>query len=338
MEEMKVFVHGRDNLGWSIDSDRAHVERFLIDLGHTLTNSILRADVVHSVWWNQLLTKRNFLVRFKKKIIATATNTVSPDNKDYLRAKRWVTLWIAPSRGQFEIFKNDGVAVAYQPFFVDPNIFRRINKEREELALMLGVGYESIKDRFLIGSFQRDTVAADLRTPKWQKGPERLIEILKPLTDKDRWLLLLAGPRRHFIIEECEKNGIPFYFCGKKPVPGVDDITVNTLNQKKMNLLYNLADCYLVTSKSEGGPKAVPEAGFCKTLVFSTNVGLASDILDKRCIYKDNDTIRAYLSRLIRSEGREYFDTLISSNFDSVNSLCSYEATMERWKQIYEKV
>ncbi len=76
---MKVYLHGRDNVGWSIDSDRKHTEKFLKDIGLGITNNFITADVIHSVWWNQLLTKRYYFLRFKNKIIATATNKIEPD-------------------------------------------------------------------------------------------------------------------------------------------------------------------------------------------------------------------------------------------------------------------
>ncbi|MEM4326171.1 MAG: glycosyltransferase [Candidatus Pacearchaeota archaeon] len=335
---MKVYLHGRDWTGWSIDTDRNHVERFLKEIGQTLTANFITADVIHSVWWNQLLSMKSFPLRIKKNIIATATNQIEPYNRDYLCAKKFVSLWIAPSKRQYEILKNDGVRVAYQPFYVDERIFRRLDKSKEELALLLGINYEFIRNKFLIGSFQRDTQGSDLRSPKWQKGPEQLIEILDSLPRKEKWLIVLAGPRRHFIIKECEKRGIPYLYYGKKPLPGIDDITINTLDSERMSQLYNLIDCYIVTSVSEGGPKAILEASFCKTLIFSTDVGLAPDIIDKRCIYNKSSTVVSYLEQLINRENQDYFQELVSNNFNNVNQTCSFEVTKHRWRTIYESL
>lgn len=335
---MQIFLHGNDNIGWSIDSDRKHTERFLKEIGHTLTNNIIKAGVVHSVWWNQLLTRRNYFLKFKKKIIATATNNVDPDNRYYLKAKKWVTLWIAPSKRQFDIFRNDGVQVAYQPFYVNEEVFKKIDKSKEEIAKILDIDFNLIKDKFLIGSFQRDTLEADLKSPKWQKDPKLLVDMLSSLSDRNRWLLFLAGPRRHFIIKECKKKGIPFYYYGKKPFAGIDDLTINIINEDRMALLYNLIDCYIVTSKSEGGPKAILESSFCKTLIFSTDVGHAPDILDNRCILNNINTVTKYFTQLINGENYDYFSGLIINNFKNVSTICSYKSTKKRWKQIYESI
>ncbi len=332
---MRVYLHGKDLAGWSVDADRRHTERFLKDLGHTITGSIFSSDIVHSVYWSQLLFKRDFLLRFKKNIFAVATNMIEPDkNLDYQKAKKLVSLWVAPSKIQLGRLKSDGVNVAYQPFYVDETVFRRLDIAKEKIAGALGIDYEAIRDKALIGSFQRDTLGSDLKTPKWQKGPELLIEILESLPKRGQWVLVLAGPRRHFVISECEKKGIPYIYAGIKPMPGVDDISKNILNHDRMSLLYNLVDCYLMTSKSEGGPKAVLEASFCKTMIFSTGVGLAPDILDSRCIYHDIDEIVASLSAFIAKQDGSM--EIVAANFNNVNSVCSYEAMKNRWKEIYE--
>lgn len=335
---MKVFLHGKDRIKWSIDSDRKNAERFLRDIGIVITNNFITADFVHSVWWNQLLSLKYYFLRFKKRIIATATNEINPDDKEYLKAKKFISLWIAPNKKQYEVLKKDSVNVVYQPFYVDEKIFKKLNKTRQEISNLLRIDYEILREKFLIGSFQRDTLGSDLISPKWQKNPELLIEILSGLPAKNKLMLVLAGPRRHYVISECEKKGIPYLYIGQKPKQGVDDICINTLDHEKIALLYNLIDCYLITSKSEGGPKAVLEASLCKTLIFSTNVGMAPDILDNECIYNDIDTVRKNISQLIDNKNLFYFQKLVEKNFNKAVTICSYEVMKERWRQIYEQL
>ena len=52
-----------------------------------------------------------------------------------------------------------------------------------------------------------------------------------------------------------------------------------------VNKLYNILDLYLVTSRVEGGPQAIPECGITKTPIISTNVGVASEILHESSIF-----------------------------------------------------
>ena len=54
---------------------------------------------------------------------------------------------------------------------------------------------------------------------------------------------------------------------------------------KQINILYNILDLYLVTSRIEGGPQAIIEAGITKTPILSTDVGVAGEILHKDSIF-----------------------------------------------------
>lgn len=337
-KSFKIYLHGHDGIGWSIDKDRQHVKRFLLDMGHQITKNPFIADIIHSVWWNRLLDLKSLHLRLKKKIIATATNEIDPDSKEFIKARRFVTLWIAPNRKQYKTLEKTHVKVAYQPFYVDEKVFRKLNIDKQEIAERLGINFQLIKDKILIGSFQRDTLGKDLTSPKWQKGPDMLINILKSLPNKDRWLLFLAGPRRHYIINACEELGIPYYYYGVKPKAKVDDININILNTDTMVLLYNLIDCYIVSSRSESGPKAILEASFCKTLIFSTEVGMAPDILDKRCIYRHIDEIVALLTKFIEGKKQNYFREFMENNFYNAMLQCSYDATKARWEKIYESI
>ena len=70
-----------------------------------------------------------------------------------------------------------------------------------------------------------------------------------------------------------------------------------------LNKLYNVLDLYLVTSRIEGGPQAILECGISKTPIFSTDVGIASKILNQDSIFspdlfefKNVDTNYAYIN------------------------------------------
>ena len=332
---MRTYLHGNDGVGWSIDSDRKHTEAFLRDIGIEITSNIIRADVLHSVWWNQLLDGRNLLLRLKRNIIATATNQIDIKSANYLQAKRFVSLWIAASRRQFEMLEKDGVKVAYQPFYVDEKTFCPSSVGKAEICARLGMDFNRIKDKFVISSFQRDTLGTDLISPKWQKGPDRLVNILSSLPSRDKWILLLAGPRRHYVVNECRKRGIPYFCYGGDPVPGTDDIISGNIPAKDMALLYNLTDCYLVASNSEGGPKAVLEAAWSKTPVLSTDVGLAPDILNEYSIYADDLCAIRRISDILKNQDLSLVRNSVAANHGTVSKVVSYPAMISRWREIY---
>ena len=54
----------------------------------------------------------------------------------------------------------------------------KIRNEKKELRSKYNIDQES----YLVGSFQRDTEGADLKSPKLSKGPDRFITIVKALS------------------------------------------------------------------------------------------------------------------------------------------------------------
>lgn len=65
---------------------------------------------------------------------------------------------------------------------------------------------------------------------------------------------------------------------------GRDDLVENTLSLVNVNLLYNLIDLYVVSSRSEDGPKAVLEAVLTKRAIVSTDVGFGREFLAEDAI------------------------------------------------------
>ena len=86
----------------------------------------------------------------------------------------------------------------------------------------------------------------------------------------------MTGTRRQYVINKLNEAKIPFYY-----VEMADILLVNKL--------YNILDLYLVTSRIEGGPQAILECALTKTPILSTDVGVASEILDRKSIFKPED-------------------------------------------------
>jgi glycosyltransferase involved in cell wall biosynthesis len=187
------------------------------------------------------------------------------------------------------------------------------------------VPFEVIRDRFVIGSFQRDSLGADLGRAKWQKDPALLVDLVARLPADDV-LLLLAGPRRHWVIEECRRRSVPYLFVGEDAEPGRDDIEVNTLSLERMGALWNLIDLYVVPSKAEGGPKALLEAGLTETPIISTPVGMASDLLPEALLFSDAGEGAALVHRI--RDGRA--DAAYAQFFGEVRRVNSFDAFRAR--------
>ena len=95
-----------------------------------------------------------------------------------------------------------------------------------------------------------------------------------------------------------------------------------------------MVDIYIVASKAEGGPKAILEASMTKTLIVSTNVGLASDILHGDLIYDENRTseLVSFLYETLKNERRK--QEYINYNYHAVNSALEEENILEKYKSL----
>jgi glycosyltransferase involved in cell wall biosynthesis len=153
-----------------------------------------------------------------------------------------------------------------------------------------------LEGRVIIGSFQRDSLGSDLNVPKWQKGADILVRILSGLP-RDKFGLLLCGPRRHYVIAQCKKLEIPYWYVGEETSD--DDLDRNAIPPGMMPALYGLCDLYLITSRSESGPMAAQEAPLMGVFTASTDVGLARDFLDNRFVFRDPVELEAFVWRFV---------------------------------------
>ena len=342
---MRIFVDGRDNCGWHMDEERRNIKNTLKRLGIKETKSIFWASIVHNIWWNNLLVGKKESIKKKKHILVTSSNYVNLDNENYELQAEFELIngiaeaWVSPSTKQKDIFERHGVKAYYQPFYLDLDLFRPINEEysRAELLKRYDIPEQAVEGRIIIGSYQRDSLGSDLSQPKWQKGPEILIELLKDLP-KDKFILLLSGPRRHFVIKNCKKYDIPYYYIGEESEE--DDLLQNTLKIEEMPYLYALADMYLVTSVSEGGPKAVMEATTTKTYILSTDVGLAGDFLNKENVFADKEKFKERVSDIINNydSRKEAINTEIEEQYKRAYGILNLDAMDNRLLDIYYDV
>ncbi|PJA45309.1 hypothetical protein CO174_03950 [Candidatus Uhrbacteria bacterium CG_4_9_14_3_um_filter_50_9] len=336
----RIFLIGKDGRGWSIDQDRAHTEKLLKRFGYQITRNPFHATHLWCVWLDLLMRPRYrwvLLLRkyLKKKIVGVVTNdiTQSPEKLPFVQTS--VDVCVAPSQPIEQWLRAGNVRTTRIPFYVDPQIFYPLNQSKDILAQQLHIDPQAFENVFVIGSFQRDSLGANLTQPKWQKNPELLVQILKQLP-KERILLLLAGPRRHYLVRRCKEEGIPYVFVGDNTphTTETDDYPANTLSSSTMNTLYNLCDLYIITSKSEGGPKAVMEAALAGIPVISTDVGLAKDLLHPTLIYKDAHSAAALVNALLENSSALNRETMESRK--TIEQELSDETLRKKFKEVLE--
>ena len=209
----------------------------------------------------------------------------SKEKKNFYKRDNFVNFYHAiSSKTEEQLEKLVSQRIFTIPFWVNQNIFYEMKNKK-----MLKKKYNIPEDSFLVGSFQRDTEGKDLTSPKLSKGPDQFMRIMQNYKERYPNLrVLLTGKRRQYLIQSLKNSNIPFNF--------FEMTTFAELNE-----LYNCLDLYLVTSRVEGGPQALVECGLTKTPLISTDVGLASYILDKSSIFSmDNyqqaqpNTLKAY--------------------------------------------
>ena len=153
------------------------------------------------------------------------------------------------------------------PFWVNQAIFYPLDKDecRSELNLP--------SDKFIIGSFQRDTEGAGRNRPKLEKGPDQFCDVIENIAQDREVHVLLGGWRRSYVISRLDAAGIPYSYIQRPQI-------------EVINKMYNCLDLYIVASRYEGGPQSIPESCATKTPIISTNVGCAPMYLDDSRVYE----------------------------------------------------
>jgi glycosyltransferase involved in cell wall biosynthesis len=152
------------------------------------------------------------------------------------------------------------------PLGVNLNQFRPPSpEERFRQRQRLGIPEKAV----CIGSFQKDGVGwGEGFEPKLMKGPDIFLEVVRRLFRRYPIFVLLTGPARGYVKRGLETAGIPFRHDYVK-------------DYGALPAYYYCLDLYLVTSREEGGPKALPECMATGVPIISTRVGMAPDMIEQ---------------------------------------------------------
>ena len=179
------------------------------------------------------------------------------------------------------------------PLGVDLQLFRYPSSEqRLRQRQRLGIPDDAI----CIGSFQKDGVGwGEGLEAKLIKGPDIFLEVVRRLSQTYPIFVLLTGPARGYVKKGLETAGIPYHHEYIK-------------NFDELPSYYHCLDLYLVTSREEGGPKALPECMATGVPLVSTRVGMAPDIIkngDNGLLVdvEDVDSLVRAATRLIEDAG-----------------------------------
>lgn len=270
---MKIYLSDI-NESWIVDRVRNDWYEHNMQIS---TQKIKDSDIIWiiSPWIWRKLPKRHLK---KKKVICSIYHIDfekfdKNDEKDFYERDQFVDFYHVISKKTYDqLRKLTDKKITSIPFWVDQNLWFEINNKQA-----LREKYGLNKTDYLVGSFQRDTEGHDLKSPKLIKGPDIFLEIVTSMYEKNKNLkVVLSGKRRNYLIENFKNRNLPFVY-------------FEMIDLKELNELYNILDLYIVTSRIEGGPQAILECAVSKTPIVSTDVGVASEILDSKSIFKPEE-------------------------------------------------
>jgi glycosyltransferase involved in cell wall biosynthesis len=180
---------------------------------------------------------------------------------------------------------------------------------------------------FVVGSFQKDGIGwGDGLEPKLIKGPDVLLDVAGRLrADVPELLFLLTGPARGYVRAGLERLGVPHRHV---LLPDLDAVA----------RAYRAIDVCLVTSRDEGGPKAVLESMATGVPLVTTCVGQAADLVRTGengwlCEVEDAEALVAAASHVARAPATE-LEPVVAAGLETA-AACSWEALCPRWGALF---
>ena len=212
------------------------------------------------------------------------------------------------------------------PLGVDLNLFNPVNQNiKEKIRKEIGIPEGSL----CIGSFQKDGVgwgAGD--EPKLVKGPDVFCNAVVELSKRYPIYILLTGPARGYVKKRLTEAKIPF---SHKYIENFPDISK----------YYHALDIYLVTSRDEGGPKAILESMASGIPIVTTDVGIARDVVNHGkngfiAEIENVDEIVKFASKVLNDQ--EKTKTIISNALGTVKEYSWENIARLYYKKMYSKL
>jgi glycosyltransferase involved in cell wall biosynthesis len=314
---MQIYIRSEELLqsGWT---EQWICDRFKDEFSNNnrdiVTNSFDKSNIVWLLApWNakDILQK----IKYSDKIIITTVHHFVPQSKIHYELneilKKTHILHVISNKTidtlkqQFKEVPFHNKPTIYCPFWINENMFYDLDKSTMRTKYNIPI------NSLVIGSFQKDTEGNPWYTcnectySNWlyrknekkrcekckfalypenikyvvknEKGADIFIDIInKYYANNPDLIVLLTGTRREYIMHELNKNNIKYLY-------------YELIDTVSLNELYNCLDLYIVSSRIEGGPRAIFECGLTKTPIVSTDVGYATEILNPLCIFDMND-------------------------------------------------
>jgi glycosyltransferase involved in cell wall biosynthesis len=195
---------------------------------------------------------------------------------------------------------------------------------RQEARRKLGLPESAV----VVGSFQKDGVGwREGREPKLIKGPDvflRVVELLKPRIPELH--VLLSGPSRGYVKEGLTRLGVPY-------------LHVYPKRYEEIGRLFQALDLYLVTSRDEGGPKAVLESMASGVPLVTTRVGQAVDLVQHEANgwvvdVDDAEGIAHWAGYVLDARNQPAVKDILRTGRDTAEAN-TYHAQEKQWQEFF---
>jgi len=263
----KIYVHAPGE-NWILDR---YAEEWIRHNPDLVSQSPYDANILWMVddWtWDRI----DPLLLTNKTLVSTICH-IDPNKYDF-DAFRERDKYVDHYHAMSEKTANDLRKITDKPitpiqFWVNENIW----KESEIDVDKLRSKYNLPRMKTLVGSFQRDTEGSDLVSPKLVKGPDLFCDYMEHLQSQigKNLEVVLTGWRRQYVMKRLSRAEIKYHY-------------FELCDFETMNDLYNCLDLYVVSSRIEGGPQAIPECAMTRTPIISRDVGLAPEILAPKSV------------------------------------------------------
>jgi glycosyltransferase involved in cell wall biosynthesis len=210
------------------------------------------------------------------------------------------------------------------PLGVDIQLFQPISEEekkRRKLELNLP------EDKTVIGSFQKDGAGwTDGLEPKYIKGPDVFCDTCIEINRHHPVHALLTGPARGYVKKRLKDAGITYtHIC-------LDDFT-------RVAWYYPLTDICLISSRAEGGPKALLEGMACGVPVVSTRVGMSADLIrnGQNAMISEIEDVESLCAQCIRLiENDELRSSIVKTALEEIPNYTWNRIAGRYYNEIYK--
>jgi glycosyltransferase involved in cell wall biosynthesis len=332
----RLFLVG-EGVGWSIDHDLHALGRLAASLGVTIADRrLLGASEGQAAFYGSQFTLLREPWSTPRHALATAYfhgRPGTPGMPEFDEAYRVLSerhadierLQVSHAEMEDVVLSTgiDPAKVFRIPIGVDLPLFVVATAESRAAAReALGIA----RDAFVVGSFQKDGVGfARGNEPKLVKGPDVLVDALARAHARVPELhVLLTGIARGYVQDALDRLGIPW--------------TRRTVDRyEEIPSLYRAVDVAVVSSRQEGGPKAVLESMAAGVPLVSTRVGQAPDLVvdGVNGWLVDVEDVEALADRVVAVAGGAASPELVARARSTAEEN-AYERQLPLWRAFFE--